>query len=314
MAVAHVPVLLEPTLAALFGSDLQPPRVWLDGTFGRGGHAAAILAAMDAQDRLLVIDRDPQALAVAEQLAASDDRLTVLRGEWSDALAHLAEQNVARLAGVVLDLGVSSPQLDDAARGFSFRGEGPLDMRMDPTSGEPAADWLNHADVEEIAKVLWEYGEERYSRRIARAIVAARPLTTTDDLAQVVTRTVPAARRQEGKHDATRTFQAVRIHINDELGTLQRVLPTLFDLLQPGGRLCVISFHSLEDRLVKRYFASQSKVAPLPRRLPVRDDQRRAPARVVEKGRVPSERELSDNPRSRSARLRVLERVAEQAA
>ncbi|MCP5199396.1 MAG: 16S rRNA (cytosine(1402)-N(4))-methyltransferase RsmH [Gammaproteobacteria bacterium] len=301
---AHVPVLLDEVLSHMI---TDRGGAYVDATFGRGGHARALLAGLAADARLRVIDRDPEAIACARELAAHDPRVEVVAGPFS-ALGTQCADLRGRLAGVLLDIGVSSPQLDDAARGFSFRHEGPLDMRMDPASGQSAAEWLASAREEDIADVLWRYGEERRSRHIARRIVATRdsaPLRTTSDLATLVRACV----HQRGARidPATRTFQAVRMHVNDELGELDAALDAALELLAPGGRLLVIAFHSLEDRMVKQRFRAL-------------DDQRRVAARegassgplfrlVVRKAIKAGASESAANPRARSARLRVLERV-----
>ncbi len=301
----HVPVLLEEAVGLLVAGSVPAPRLWLDGTFGRGGHARALLALMAAEDRLVVVDRDPQAIAAARELAEEDGRVIVLHGEWNEVLDGLP---AGALAGVLLDLGVSSPQLDDAGRGFSFVADGPLDMRMNPQAGASAADWLNQAQEQEISRVIREYGEERFARRIARSIVEARPLHRTGELRAAVLRALPA--RDRGKHDATRTFQAVRIHVNGELAAIEAVLPKLFERLAPGGRMVVISFHSLEDRLVKRFFRLCSSPPSVPRSVPVRAENTHAAARLVVRSVTAGAREVAANPRSRSARLRALERCA----
>ena len=304
----HVTVLLDEAVGMLLDTAHPAGRIWVDGTFGRGGHSRAILQRMDAMDRLVVIDRDPEAIEVATALARQDGRVTVVRGSWDMAIAELARQGINRWHGVLLDLGVSSPQLERGDRGFSFRLDGPLDMRMDPESGQSAATWLNTADEQEIIRVLREYGEESQARRIVRSIIERRPLTTTRELAAAVEAVV--RRTVSGKHGATRTFQAVRIFINDELGLLERSLPAFYSGLLPGARLVVISFHSLEDRVVKQYFRDRSSPPMLPRRLPVRAAEHKPSARLVGSSRTPAAAEIADNPRARSARLRVLERLA----
>lgn len=305
---SHVSVFLEEAIDALFESRLPAGRIWVDGTFGRGGHSRAILSRMEDADRLVVIDRDPEAITVAQGLAAADARVIVVQGSWEAAVEELARRGIERWHGVLLDLGVSSPQLESGARGFSFRLDGPLDMRMDPGSGQSAAAWLNAADEREIVRVLRNYGEEMQARRIARSILDKRPLTTTSELAAAVEAVVH--RSASGKHDATRTFQAVRIFVNDELGLLERSLPAFFAGLEPGARLVVISFHSLEDRIVKHFFRDQSSPPKLPRRLPVRADAIKPVARLIGRSRVPSPTETNRNPRARSARIRVLEKIA----
>lgn len=303
----HAPVLLEAAVDALVSVDVPSGRVFVDGTFGRGGHAKAILARIAPIDRLVVIDRDPAAIAVAAVVAEQDPRVTVLRGSWEEVLQVLPQMGIETWHGVLLDLGVSSPQLDDSARGFSFQQDGPLDMRMDPEGGPSAADWLNSADEWDIAKVLFEYGEEPMARRIAKSICARRPLQTTADLVEAVREAAPA--RSGGRHEATRTFQAVRIKVNDELGMLERTLPRFFSGLIAKGRLVVISFHSLEDRIVKHTFRAFSSPPDLPRHLPVRADAHRPKAKLLGKPTKPEPIETAANPRARSAKLRVLERL-----
>lgn len=299
---SHVPVLLAETLEGL---RVIPDGTYLDGTYGRGGHARAVLAKLGPHGRLLLMDRDPEAIAGADREFGRDPRVAIRHASFAE-LADW-EETAGGLDGVLFDLGVSSPQLDDPARGFSFQADGPLDMRMDPTRGTPAAEWLAGAGEAEIADVLWQWGEERMSRRIARAIVTARathPLTTTRQLAELVAQTI--GHRERNKHPATRTFQALRIHINDELPALERGLEAAATRLKPNGRLAVISFHSLEDRLVKRFIRGEE--APRVRRgLP---QPERAPAALVAIGKAvfASEAEIATNPRARSAVLRVAER------
>ncbi|HEY5791039.1 MAG TPA: 16S rRNA (cytosine(1402)-N(4))-methyltransferase RsmH [Gammaproteobacteria bacterium] len=304
----HRPVLLAEVLLAL---QVRPDGCYLDGTFGRGGHSRAILAQLGPAGRLLALDKDPDAVAAGQRLA--DRRFTIERGSFAAMGAMLQRYGLAgALDGILLDLGVSSPQLDDPARGFSFLHDGPLDMRMDPDAGDSAAAWLARAEAEEIADVLWRYGEERHSRRIARAIVAARqqaPLLRTGQLAALVAGAVP--RREPGKHPATRTFQALRIHLNRELDELRDGLGAAHAALAPGGRLAVISFHSLEDRIVKRYLRDCSRPRDdLPRDLPVQVTARPATLRLVGKPVHPQPQETAANPRARSAVLRVAERLA----
>ncbi len=300
---AHVPVLLAEVLEGL---RVRSDGRYLDGTFGRGGHAREVLARLGPAGRLLLMDRDPEAIADARREFEGDARVRIRHanfaemGEWQEAAAGLD--------GVLLDLGVSSPQLDDATRGFSFQADGPLDMRMDPTRGVSAAEWLANADEREIADVLWHHGEERMSRRIARAIVERvreQPLSTTRELAELVARTI--GHRERHKHPATRTFQALRIHVNDEAGSLQRGLAAARDCLRPGGRLAVISFHSLEDRVVKQFI--RGEVARAPRRgLPLPEVA--APALVaVGKACFAGGAELAENPRARSAVLRIAQKT-----
>jgi 16S rRNA (cytosine1402-N4)-methyltransferase len=304
----HVPVLLDEVLKNLVQSDTG---IYVDATFGRGGHTRGLLHVLGADASVIALDRDPQAIQEGQRLAAEDERLSVSQARFSqmrDVREIQNAQQAGGVQGVLMDLGVSSPQLDDAGRGFSFRFSGPLDMRMDPSEGLSAADWLNEADESEIARVLKEYAQERFARRIARAIVAARPLSTTDELANLVADVVPAKGAQ-GKHPATKTFQAVRIHINEETKELELGLQAAFEILAAGGRLAVISFHSLEDRVVKHTFRSWTRPPQLPRRLPVRHDQQTTLAKDIAGPIRPGARELSVNPRARSATLRVIEKV-----
>jgi 16S rRNA (cytosine1402-N4)-methyltransferase len=281
---------------------------YLDGTFGRGGHARAVLSRLGPDGRLLLMDRDPQAVATAREEFAADPRVSICHANFS-TLAEW-DQTAPGLDGVLLDLGVSSPQLDEASRGFSFMADAPLDMRMDPTQGESAADFLARADEREIADVLWLFGEERFSRKIARAIVERRkesPIARTGELAALVERVI--GRREPGKHPATRTFQALRIRVNGELEALERGLEAALERLKPGGRLSVISFHSLEDRMVKQFIRDHSGRVQGSRRGP---PVAAAPARLaaIGKAQFPSEAEQAANPRARSAVLRVAEKLA----
>ncbi|MFI4968773.1 MAG: 16S rRNA (cytosine(1402)-N(4))-methyltransferase RsmH [Lysobacterales bacterium] len=305
----HVPVMLAEVLEGL---RVRSDGTWLDGTFGRGGHAREVLKRLGPDGRLLLMDRDPEAIASAQAEFAGEPRVAIRHANFSELGDWQATE--AGLDGVLLDLGVSSPQLDDAARGFSFQNEGPLDMRMDPTRGQSAAEWLAAAQEQEIADVLWRHGEERMSRRIARAIVersSERPLATTLELAGLVVKTIAARRgyvRERHKHPATRTFQALRIHINDELGALQRGLVAARMRLKPGGRLAVISFHSLEDRVVKQFIRGEV-ARPVRRGLPLPEV---APAALaaIGKAQFASETEIAANPRARSAVLRIAEKLA----
>ena len=302
---AHIPVLYA---QALDGLNVQPAGRYLDGTFGRGGHARGVLEKLGPEGRLLVMDKDPEAIAVAQADFGGDGRVTIRH----DSFATLAGWDEAAfgLDGVLLDLGVSSPQLDEARRGFSFMQDGPLDMRMDSSHGESAAQFLARADEAQIADVLWNYGEERMSRRIARAIVARRgeaPITTTLALAELVERTL--GRRERNKHPATRTFQALRLHVNDELGSLERVLPAAAAALNPGGRLAVISFHSLEDRIVKQFIRGDAERVRVPRGLP-QPVAALPPLRAIGHAQKPDDEELARNPRARSAVLRIAQRRA----
>ena len=302
----HVPVLKD---AAIAGLNIKADGFYIDGTFGRGGHSRLILQQLGPEGRLLAIDRDPQAINAAAALL-SDPRFDIEKGELGQ-LDDIAERHGlrGRVDGLLLDLGVSSPQLDDAHRGFSFQHDGPLDMRMDPTSGQSAADWLATVDERTLRRVLKEFGEERFAGRIAKAIVATRssaPLTRTAELADLVAASVPQHR--ERKHPATRTFQAIRIAINKELEQLDAALEASVDLLAPGGRLCAISFHSLEDRRVKRFMRSKSRDAEPYRGMPDIPAEYRAPLRIVGKAVTATDAEIAANPRSRSARLRIAER------
>jgi 16S rRNA (cytosine1402-N4)-methyltransferase len=284
--------------------------VYVDGTFGRGGHSRAILARLGPRARLIALDRDPQAVQAASEL--DDPRFTIRHASFAHLRDVLDELGLARVQGVLLDLGVSSPQLEDPARGFSFRFDGPLDMRMDTSRGTTAAQWLANASEESIGEVIRTYGEERFAGQIARAIVAARSraaVDTTRQLAQIVAKAVRT--REPGQDPATRTFQALRIFLNQELEELSLALEQALELLAPGGRLAVISFHSLEDRIVKRFMRGHSQPAPVPKGLAVRESERARPKlRLVGKPLRPGVAELAANPRSRSAVLRVAERAA----
>jgi len=306
-AAGHAPVLLGEALEAL---AVRPDGFYVDATFGRGGHSRALLEQLGERGTLLAIDRDPQAVAAARAQFGADPRATIVHAPFS-RLGEVLGDAGRPADGILLDLGVSSPQLDDAARGFSFLRDGPLDMRMDPGSGESAAQWLARAGEREIAMVIARLGEDRFARRIARAIVDARsvaPIETTGRLAEVVSRAVPT--REPGKHPATRTFQALRIHVNRELEELEEVLPQAVEWLAPGGRLAVISFHSLEDRMVKRFLRRAAQDDPAWAGLPAIPAQARAKLRLVGRAVFPSEEEVAANPRARSAVLRAAERVA----
>jgi len=305
--VPHRSVLLEEAVEAL---AVDPSGIYLDGTYGRGGHARAILGRLGPAGRLIALDRDPEAIAAACEMAAVDPRLKPIKSPFGALGSALDSVGVARVQGILLDLGVSSPQLDTPSRGFSFSAEGPLDMRMDTEHGESAADWLARASADEIADTLRELGEERFAGRIARAIVAARseaPIRSTRQLAELVARAVPT--REPGKHPATRTFQALRIRVNDELGELSRALSQVCERLAPGGRLAAISFHSLEDRMVKRFVRDESEGPKLPKGLPVTASATRGRLRPIGKAQRPSADEVAANPRARSAVLRVAERL-----
>jgi 16S rRNA (cytosine1402-N4)-methyltransferase len=309
----HTPVLVEETLSALAP---VAGGYYVDATFGRGGHTARLLAALGGEGRVLAIDQDPQAIAAGRKRFADEVRLTLVHAPFADlttlvpAYAPESKSGRACADGVLFDLGVSSPQLDDPARGFSFRADGPLDMRMDTTRGEPVSAWLARAGVDEIREVIATLGEERFARRVAEAIVNARrerPLTRTSELVDIASRAVRT--REPGKHPATRTFQALRMFINDELGQLERGLAAAASVLAVGGRLVVITFHSLEDRMVKRFMQSVSQVPPELARLPVIPASAEPTFRLVGRKSKPSEAERASNPRSRSAMLRVAERV-----
>ncbi len=302
-----MPVLKDEVLQFL---AIRPDGVYVDGTFGRGGHSRAILEQLGPVGRLLALDRDPDAVAVAQDLEKQDPRFRIVHSAYSALAEVLEAQAVAgRVDGILLDIGVSSPQLEDPARGFAFRADGPLDMRMDPGSGPSAAEWLNAADEAEIAGVLWRFGEERSSRRIARAIVSERataPVNTTARLAAIIAAEI---RGLPGRHPATRSFQAIRMHINRELPELEAVLRAALAGLAAGGRLCVISFHSLEDRIVKRFLRDHSRVDPALRALPVVPASAQPDLQLLTTRAVrASEAEVARNPRSRSAVLRAAEK------
>jgi 16S rRNA (cytosine1402-N4)-methyltransferase len=304
----HRPVLLAEALAGL---AIRPDGHYIDATFGRGGHAAAILALLGPTGSLLALDRDPSAGEWAKEKFTGDNRFQFIHACFSRLAEVVTKRDLlGRIDGVLLDLGVSSPQLDDPARGFSFSRDGALDMRMDPTSGQSAADWVNQADEAEIARVLMEFGEERFHRRIARILVAARqqtPIVSTAQLAQIVAGAVPT--REPGKHPATRVFQAIRIAVNEELDELSEALPQVVRVLGSRGRLVAISFHSLEDRMVKRFMREQARGRELPLDLPVRGVPEGISLRVIGRAVRPHEAEIATNPRARSAVLRVAEKV-----
>ena len=305
---SHQPVLLKEVLEAL---NVKPQGTYVDGTFGRGGHARKIVQRLGPEGRLLVMDKDPQAIAVARQLFADDARIVIAKGSFA-LLKQKAEelQWAGSIDGILLDLGVSSPQLDDAERGFSFRREGILDMRMDTESGRSAAEWIAQVKEQELATVLREYGEERYAKRIARAIVKARemqPIRTTRQLATIIAQANP--KWETGKDPATRSFQAIRIFVNNELEDLKTGLDQVTELLKTGGRLVIISFHSLEDRIVKRFIRDQAKGDHYPAGLPITLAQLNPRLKPVGKAIRPSEEELAANPRARSSVLRVAEKI-----
>jgi len=305
---SHQPVLL---VEALEGLAIQPDGVYVDGTFGRGGHAGAILAELGTEGRLLAMDKDPQAVLSAEQQFGADPRFEIEQGTFTQLGRLVAQHRLqGRVNGLLLDLGVSSPQLDDASRGFSFSEDGPLDMRMDPGAGSSAAEWLETASEQAISKVLKTFGEERFARRIARAIVASResePLRTTRQLAELIAAAVPV--HEYKKHPATRSFQAIRIFINHELDDIREVLEQVPDMLAPHGRLAVISFHSLEDRIVKRFIRDEYQGEPPPPEFPLAGMDYTPRLRPVGKAIRAAAAEVDRNPRARSAVLRVAERL-----
>ncbi len=300
----HKTVLLHEAVDALLTDRAG---VYVDGTFGRGGHSRLILSTLTEQGRLIGIDKDPAAIATGDELAELDNRFAIHHGSFTDLSAVNDEQPVD---GILLDLGVSSPQLDDPQRGFSFMNDGPLDMRMNHQAGESAASWLAKAQEEEISRVIWEYGEDRFSRRMARAIVRERqlaPIATTRRLADIIAAACPT--REKGKHPATRAFQAIRIFINRELDDLILGLDHALEKLKPGGRLVVISFHSLEDRIVKRFIRKHQKGDELPSWLPVTEAQLNRRMKSLGKAVKPSSQEVDENPRARSAVMRVAEKL-----
>ncbi len=310
-AGGHQAVLLEQAVEALNIDGERTNGIYVDGTFGRGGHSGRILQVLGGAGRLIALDRDPDAIRAGT--AITDKRFTLLHGWFGEMRALLARMGIEKVDGILLDLGVSSPQLDDVTRGFSFRGDAPLDMRMDTSRGVTAAQWLATADESDLREIIKNYGEERFAKQIAAAIVAARmvgPISSTRQLAALVAHAVPS--REPRQDPATRTFQALRIHLNQELEELSLVLPQCVALLQPGGRLAVISFHSLEDRLVKRFMREAAAGAHVPTRLPLRASEMPQPLlRLVgSKARRADAAEVTRNPRSRSASLRVAERTA----
>ncbi len=304
----HRPVLLEEALVAL---DLKPDGMYVDATFGRGGHAAAILQRLGPQGRLLAIDKDPDAIAAARDRFADEPRFSIFHGSFAELGAAVDAAGVrGQVDGLLLDLGVSSPQLDDASRGFSFMRDGPLDMRMDVSRGLSAAQWLAQAGEGEISRVLKELGEERFAKRIARAIVTTRqenPIETTRQLAKLVTEAIP--RWEPDKNPATRSFQAIRIFINRELDDIRDCMDQVVEVLAVGGRLAVISFHSLEDRIVKRFMRDEARGDDFPVGLPVTVDQLQPTLRVVGRAVKPTPGEVDENPRARSAVLRIAEKM-----
>ncbi len=308
MGERHKAVLLQ---EAIDGLAIVADGIYVDGTFGRGGHSAAIMEKLEKQGRLIAIDKDSDAIAVARQQFLQEPRCQVVQASFAE-LANVARQHhcLGKVNGILLDLGVSSPQLDEAARGFSFNRDGPLDMRMDRGQRLDAQTWINQASTEDISDVLYRYGEERYSRRIARAIVSERDkqrIETTLQLSEVIKKAHPAWERRI--HPATRSFQAIRIFINHELEALEAVLEQALEVLAVGGRLCVISFHSLEDRLVKQFVKQPSAVAEHLPDLPIQAAEQTQRLRRVGKLITASAQELAINPRARSARLRIAEKI-----
>jgi len=310
---AHTPVLLREAVDALAVTSCG---TYVDGTFGRGGHSRLILERLGECGRLIAFDRDPTAVAAGQALEAGDARFCMVHSSFSRIQEVLRKLDVDQVDGILLDLGMSSPQLEEADRGFSFRLDGPLDMRMDTSEGQTAAEWLASASQAHMEEVIKNYGEERFAKQIARAIVAARsrqPITTTHQLAAIVATAVRSRKREDKQNPATRTFQAIRIYINQELEKLSLVLPQCVEVLKPGGRLVAISFHSLEDRIVKRFMRESANPDTLPKDVPLRaiEVQRlsRHKLRVVGKALGPAEEELAANPRARSAVMRVAERL-----
>lgn len=317
--------MLEPAIAALMDPHFDGKRyqrddsvmpgelhegVWVDGTFGRGGHSRALLQRLSPSARLVVFDRDPVAVEAAHALAATDERVCVRHSPFAAMQTELAEMGITQVNGILLDVGVSSPQIDDGSRGFSFMREGPLDMRMDTTSGQTAAEWLAEASIDDMREVIKRYGEERFAFQIAKAIAARRAqqdISTTTQLAELVAGVVRT--REKGQHPATRTFQAIRIHVNRELEELASALAAALNLLAPQGRLAVISFHSLEDRVVKRFMAAAANPGADTARMPLRESERPQPLLQLRGKLVADESETAANPRARSAVLRVAQRT-----
>ena len=303
----HQSVLLHETVNAILADS---DGVYIDATFGRGGHSKQLLAQLSPNARLLAFDKDPQAIQVGQQLMAQDARFSIIHNSFNALEQELKLRDLwGKVHGIMADLGVSSPQLDDASRGFSFMNDGPLDMRMNPEQGQSAAQWLQSVSETELADVLFQYGEERHSRRIAKAIKKAlvqEPITSTIKLAEIIAQAHPAWERH--KHPATRSFQAIRIAVNQELDDIKRFLPMAMEALKPEGKLAVISFHSLEDRMVKQYFQKEAKGDDLPRDFPIRANELNSRLKIVAK-MVASPQEVANNPRARSAHLRVAQKL-----
>ena len=306
--LAHTTVLLHEAVEAL---DIKPDGIYVDGTFGRGGHSARILERLGSNGRLIALDKDPAAVATGRTWR--DARFHMEHCGFARLAGVLHERGVAKADGILLDLGMSSPQLDDAQRGFSFRFDAPLDMRMDTSGGQTAAQWLASVDESLLGEVIRDYGEERFAKQIARALVAARqerPIVTTRQLGEIVAKAVRT--REPGKNPATRTFQAIRIHLNQELEELAQVLPQCVDCLKPGGRIVIISFHSLEDRMVKQFLRDMAQGDKLPRNLPIRAvDVPKGRLRLIGKTVRAVPQEVAINPRARSAVMRVAERMGD---
>jgi len=306
---AHQSVLFDESVSALC---IKPDGIYIDGTFGRGGHSKAIVDKLGSDGHLYAFDKDPDAISFSEAFFDHESRFSIVQDTFANIKQHAQNWGIAhKVDGILLDLGVSSPQLDDASRGFSFLREGPLDMRMNPGQGQSAAQWLAEEKEAEIARVLKEYGEERYAKRIAKAIVLARqetPINSTTQFADIVAKAHPAWEKH--KHPATKTFQAIRIYLNKELTDLQDFLNQSLDVLAPGGRLAIISFHSLEDRIVKQFIQKKAKGDDFPVDIPVTEDQLNKTLRKVGKLITPGKDEIANNPRARSARLRIAEKLS----
>lgn len=307
----HIAVLLQEAVDAL---AIKPDGAYVDATFGRGGHSRLILSRLGEQGRLIALDRDPAAVKSGEAIA--DKRFCIRHSSFSGMRQILQEMGITKIDGVLLDLGVSSPQLEEISRGFSFRSAGPLDMRMDTSSGQTAAEWLATVTEDQLEWVIKEYGEERFARQIARAIIVARtrqPIVTTLQLAEIIAAVIRPRQRENMRHPATRAFQAIRIYLNQELEELSLVLPQCVELLNPGGRLVVISFHSLEDRIVKQFMRTGASADELPRGVPLREKElqrfSKQTLRVIGKAVRPGKLEVAENVRSRSAVMRVAERM-----
>ncbi|VUD40333.1 Ribosomal RNA small subunit methyltransferase H [Thalassocella blandensis] len=303
----HYSVLLQESVDALV---INKDGLYIDGTFGRGGHSREILKRLSQSGRLVAFDKDPQAIAVGQELEKEDERFAIVHDSFSQMEVWLKGQGIEHVDGVLLDLGVSSPQLDQAERGFSFLQDGPLDMRMDTTKGQTAADWIAHAKEEDITRILKEYGEERFAKRMARAIVTTRQeqeISTTSQLAKIVAEANP--KWEKGKHPATRAFQAIRIFINGELDDLESALEAALNVLGKGGRLVAISFHSLEDRMVKRFMRDKARGKEFPAGMPVTEEMLEKELKVMSKALKASETEVGENIRSRSAVMRIAEKI-----